>query len=98
METTKKLLFNKLKFEHSYLLKISPLISRLYNHKKVEFQVINLKNLHLNTDIFTQIIANKLKNRNNKLLNVLRSALSLVRLPRVNRVKERLGRDNRARL
>lgn len=97
VETTKKLTFNKLKFDHSYLLKISPLISRLYN-KKVEFNIINLKNLHLDTDIFTQVIANKLKNRDNKVWRVLKSASSLVKIPKSNRIELKYARDLKAQI
>lgn len=97
METTKKLSFNHLKFDQSYLLKIKPLISKLYN-KKVEFNIINLKQIHLHTDIFTQVIANKLKDRDNKLLVVLKSALSLVKLPKVNKMELKYGKDNTANM
>lgn len=79
---------NKSKFEDKFLLSLKPLISKIYN-KEVEFNIINLKTLYLNSDILTQTISLKLKNRNNKLLNVLRSSLSMVKLPRVNRIRER---------
>lgn len=95
METIRKLSFNLVKFDDSHLLKIKPLISKLYN-KKVEFNIINLKNLHLSTDILTKIIAKKLKDRDNGLLRVLRSAISLVKIPKVNPVELKYGRDNRA--
>ena len=97
METIKKLSFNHLKFDQSYLLKIKPLISRLYS-KKVAFNIINLKQVHLHTDIFTQVIANKLKNRDNTLLSVLRSALSTVKLPKVNRIELIYGKHHTANM
>jgi hypothetical protein len=84
---------NKSKFENKFLFKLKPLISKLYN-KEVEFNIVNLKTLYLNTDIFTEAIALKLKNRDNKLLRVLRSSLSMVKLPKVNRVKEHYNRIN----
>jgi hypothetical protein len=84
---------NKSKFENKFLSKLKPLISKLYN-KEVEFNIINLKTLYLNSDIFTEAISLKLKNRDNKLLRVLRSALSLVKLPKVNRIKEQYNKIN----
>ena len=44
--------------------------------------------MHLNSDIFTQAVALKLKNRKNRLcIELLRSSLSKVNLPNVNRLK-----------
>ena len=86
-----QLSLNKSKFENKFLLKLKPLIAKFYN-KEVEFNVVNLKTLSLNSDIFTEAISLKLKNRNNKLLRVLRSSLSLVKLPRTNRIKEQYSK------
>ena len=82
---------NKSKFENKFLLKLKPLIAKFYN-KEVEFNVVNLKTLSLNSDIFTEAISLKLKNRNNKLLRVLRSSLSMVKLPITNRIKEQYSK------
>lgn len=84
---------NKFKFEDQFILKLKPLICKIYN-KEVEFNIVNLKTLYLNSDIFTQIIALKLKNRNNSLLQVLKSSLSLVKLPNVNRIREKYYKLN----
>jgi hypothetical protein len=84
---------NKSKFEDKFLLNLKPLISKIYN-KEVEFNIVNLKTLYLNSDIFTQVIALKLKNRNNRLLNVLRSSLYMVKLPKVNRIREQFNKTN----
>jgi len=84
---------NKSKFENKLLYKLKPLISKLFN-KEVEFNIINLKTLYLNSDIFTEAISLKLKNRDNKLLRVLRYALSMVKLPKVNRIKEQYNKIN----
>ena len=75
---------NKSKFEDKFLLRLKPLIAKLYN-KKVEFNMINLKTLYLNSDLFIEAISLKLKNRNNKLLQILKSSLSMVRLLKINR-------------
>ena len=79
--------FNKLKFEDAYLLRLSNLLSKIYN-KDVEFNIVSLKYLYLNSDILSQAIALKLKNRDNRLLKVLKSSLSMVKLPLRNKVTE----------
>jgi hypothetical protein len=45
--------------------------------------------MHLNSDIFTQAVSLKLKNRNKRLYRVLKSSLSKVKLPNVSRIKEK---------
>ena len=71
---------NSAKFEDGFLLKLRPLISKIYN-KEVEFNIINLKHLALNSDIFTEIIGTKMKDpRKNGLLRVLRLAIQKVNI------------------
>jgi Mitochondrial ribosomal protein (VAR1) len=84
---------NKSKFEYKFLLKLTPIIAKLYN-KEVEFNIVNLRTLYLNSDIFTEAISLKLKNRSNRLLRVLRSSLSMVKLPKVNRIREQYNKIN----
>ena len=78
------ILFNKLKFENTYLLPFTYLIEKIYN-KNVEFNIISLKYLHLNSNIFSNTIAQKLKNRKNRLSHVLRASLRMVKLPYINK-------------
>jgi hypothetical protein len=87
---------NNAKFKYFFINKLIPLVHKLYNNnydvnsnKEVEFNIVNLKTLYLNSDIFTQVIALKLKNRDNRLIRVLRSALYMIKLPKVNVIKER---------
>ena len=84
---------NKSKFEDKFILSLKPLISKIYN-KEVELNIVNLKAIYLNSDIFTQAISLKLKNRNNGLLKVLRSFLYMVKLPKINVIRERFGYIN----
>jgi len=85
------LYINNLKFKHPTLVsKLKSLVRNLYG-KKVEFNVVELKKMHLSSDIFTQVVALKLKNRNNKLYKVLRSSLSKVNIPNVSRISERFS-------
>jgi len=71
---------NKFKFKNTYLLPLKILIQKIYN-KRVEFNLVILKNFHLNSDIFTQILAIKLRNRKNRILRVLKTSLRKIRLP-----------------
>jgi hypothetical protein len=79
----KMLSINNNKFKNWFLLGLKKVISKIYN-KKVIFNFVNLKYLHLNSDIFTETIATKLRNRQNRLLRVLKKALHLVKLPSSN--------------
>ena len=72
-------------------MKLKLFIAKIYN-KEVEFNIVNLKTLYLNSDIFTEAISLKLKNRNNRLLRVLKSSLHIVKLPKVNRIKEKYNK------
>lgn len=76
----KTLLFANNKYKNWFLLGLKKTISKIYN-KKVEFNLVNLKYLHLNSDIFSESIATKLRNRQNKLLKTLKRSLKLVKLP-----------------
>jgi hypothetical protein len=79
------LYFNKSKFENTSLLKLNNLISQFYK-KKVEFNIVNLEYIHLNSDIFTESIVLKLRKRSNRLLQVLKTSLNLVKLPYINKL------------
>jgi len=84
----KLLALNQIKFKHAFLLKLRYLVSHIYN-KNIEFNLVNLKKMHLNSDIFTQVVSLKLKNRNNKLYRVLRSSLRKVKIRSISRIKEK---------
>ena len=84
INTAKLLNFNRSKFTNLFLnsegLGIINLISLVYN-KKVELKIVELKSLHLNSDIFSLAIASKLRNRKNRVSKILRKALSKIKLP-----------------
>src|SRR5271168_4303785 len=84
---------NMFKLEDKFLFSLKHLIGKIYN-KEVEFNLVNLKTIYLNSDIYTQVISLKLKNRNNGLLRVLRSFLYTVRLPKIDVIKERFNYIN----
>jgi hypothetical protein len=81
----KMLSLNNNKLKNWFILGLKKIISKIY-HKKVEFNFVNLKYLHLNSDIFSESIAIKLKNRENRLLRVLKKALKLVKLPSLSKL------------
>jgi len=86
--------FNIAKSNPTLLRKLGSVVKNMYN-KEVEFNVVELNQMHLNSDIFTQAIALKLKNRKNRLFSVLRSSLSKVNLPNVSRRSEKYYDFNR---
>jgi Mitochondrial ribosomal protein (VAR1) len=89
--------FNIFKSDPRFLNKLGYLVKSVYN-KEVEFNIVELNQMFLNSDIFTQAIALKLKNRKNSLNRVLRSSLAKVDLPNVSRLSERHYNFNRDEL
>jgi hypothetical protein len=86
----------KLKFTKNYLSKLNVLVNNIYK-KKVVFNIVNLKKMHLNSDIFTQAVALKLRNKNNKLYRVLKYSLRKIKIIPVNRNAERQMRKPNSR-
>ena len=83
--STKLINFNKFKFNNINLnlrdLGLISLIEKLYN-KKVEIDLVELKSIHLNSDVFSSAVALKLRDRKNKAVRILRKAiLQMVRIP-----------------
>lgn len=83
-----RLNLNKYKLEDKFLYKLSLLISKYYG-KKVEFNIVNLKSLGNNTDIFTEVLASKLKIESSNPIKRMDSLLARVVLPEINVVSER---------
>ena len=70
----KNLKTNLFKFHKIWLNILSTEITRLYN-KKVEFNIINIKNFKYNSDIFTEILALKIKKRKINIMNLYKNIL-----------------------
>jgi len=83
-----KFLFNRLKFKDFYLYKLAKLISKFYN-RKIEFNIINLKSIVLNTDIFTDFLKYKLKKRRANVIRMMNYILTKVNLFKINSIRER---------
>ena len=88
------LMINNVKFEKPFIWELARLVKNIYN-KEVEFNIINLNKMHLNSDIYTQAVSLKLRNRDNKLFKVLTRSLSRVKLPNVSRTSEKYYKDNK---
>ena len=76
--------FNESKFEKRYLLPLTSLVRKVYN-KKVEFNLVNLKYLYLNSYILSETLVTKIRNRKNRLLRVLDTSLWMLKLPFIDR-------------
>lgn len=83
-----RLSLNKNKFEERFLNKLSELVSKYYG-KKVEFNIINIKNIAYNSDIFTEILTLKVKKEKSNPMRRINSLLAKVVLPKVNRIIEK---------
>ncbi len=85
---------NKLKFDSIFMSKLIDLIQQIYN-KNVELNIVNLKKMHLNSDIYTQAVSLKLRNRDNKLHRVLKASLRKIKLPMIRKIDEKQKKLNR---
>jgi hypothetical protein len=83
-----RLNLNKYKFEDKLLHRLKNLIIKYYN-KKVEFNIINMRSIILNSDLFTQILTLKLKNKKARIFNIMNFILNKAILPKVNRILEK---------
>lgn len=78
----RELYLNKRKFQETLLLPLNKLLNNIYN-KKVNFNIVKLKYFFLDSDVFSQAIAIKMKKRK-KILKVLKSCKKLVKIPAFN--------------
>lgn len=83
-----RLSLNKYKFEDKFLYKLTQYISKYYG-KKVEFNIVNVKSIAYNGDIFTEILTSKIKKEKTSPIWKINDLLSKVVLPKVNRIIER---------
>jgi hypothetical protein len=89
--------FNKTKFNRTYINKLIGLVKNLYQ-KNVKFNIVNLKKMHLSSDIYTQAVSLKLKPKGSRLYRVLKSSLWKVKVPKIYKIDEKQGKDNRNEL
>jgi hypothetical protein len=86
--------FNSIKFEKPFSAKLIHLIEKLYS-KKIELNIVNLRKVHLSSDILTQAIALKARLRKRNIYSILESSLSKVNLPNIRRDKDRIYKFNK---
>ena len=85
INTANLVYFNKSKFSNLLLnledLGLINLIEKIYD-KNVKIKIIELKSIHLNSDVFSSAVALKLKDRKKKAVEILRKAiLQMVKIP-----------------
>jgi len=80
-----RLNLNLYKFEEKLLFKLKNLIIKFYN-KKVEFNIVNLKSIMLNSEIFTNLFTLKLLNTKYSVLRMLKIMFNKVLLAKTNSV------------
>lgn len=83
-----KLNLNKYKFEEKFLGLLSNILSKIYS-KQIEFNIVNLKNIVFNTDLFTELSTKKIHKRNTRVTKIIQTMLTKAKLPIVNRIKEK---------
>lgn len=89
-----------LRFYHTHIPNTKHLIrfiEKMYD-KKVELNIVNLNRMHLNSDIFTQAVSLKLRNRDNKVYRVLKASLRNIKLSPINKIKEKNRKRNNEEL
>nr|UNI91534.1 ribosomal protein S3 [Cordyceps cicadae] len=85
---------NQYKFNKQILL---PILSNILNKiigKKVEYNIINLKSIAYNTDLFTNALSLKLKKKRMNYMKSMFSILNRAYLPKINSLKERTLANN----
>jgi hypothetical protein len=87
---------NNFKFD-KFLPGVKILANKIFN-KKIELNIINLKYLHLNSDIFSEVIATKLMKKKSRLLLILKRSLKLVKLPSKISIKNMFDTENSTKL
>ena len=77
-----KLCLNTFKFKILNLSNLIQILSNIYN-KKVIVNITNIKYLHMDNSLLVDAIIRKLRDRDKRVLKVLRKALSLSNIPRI---------------
>lgn len=84
MAYTRILCFNKSKFDNRFILALKNLFVKIYN-KKIALNIVSLKSIYLNSDILSQIMSIKLKNRKNRILKILKFTLKNLKKPKLRK-------------
>jgi hypothetical protein len=74
------LYFNSYLFNTYNILALKDILKKIYS-KKIVLNIINLKYLYLDSNIFAEAITRKLKDRKKRVLRVLKLGLKLTKKP-----------------
>jgi len=74
---------NNYKYKNWFLYNLKHILYNIYK-KKVEFNIVNLKYIHLNSDMLSESMAVKLRNRKNRILKVLNRVLRLIKVSSIH--------------
>lgn len=77
--------FNKSKFDQRYIMPLVGLVKKIYN-KNIQFNIVDLKYIYLNSYIFSETLLTKLKNRKNNIIRVLDKSLWLFTVPDMDKL------------
>lgn len=88
---------NENKFNKSYLVHLENLLGNVYK-KKIEFNLVNLKYLYLNSYIFSETIVTKIRKKKNRLLRVLKASLRMFHLAPIDKLSILTDMDNKNKL
>lgn len=83
-----KLNLNLYKFEEGFLSILANILGKFYK-KKIEFNIVDLKSVVYNSDIFTKILGLKSKKKKMSPVRNMKFLLKKVILPKINKVKEK---------
>jgi hypothetical protein len=79
---------NLYKFEEGFLSILANILGKFYK-KKIEFNIVDLKSVVYNSDIFTKILGLKSKKKRISPVRNMKFLLKKVILPKINKVKEK---------
>nr|YP_010632537.1 ribosomal protein S3 [Cladonia pyxidata]WBP63288.1 ribosomal protein S3 [Cladonia pyxidata] len=77
--------FNKSKFDQRFILPLVDLVQKIYNIN-IQFNIVDLKYIYLNSYIFSETLMTKLKNRKNNIIKVLDKSLWLFTVPDMDKL------------
>lgn len=80
---TSVLYFNNFKYNLNFLLGLKNILYKIYN-KKIELNIVNVKYLFLENNILASAVVRKLNNRKKIIRKVIRKALRLTKLPKLD--------------
>jgi hypothetical protein len=83
-----KFSLNQYKFEEKLLYILASVLTKFYK-KKIEFNIINLKSIAFNSDIFTKILTLKSRSKRINPHKVMKFIFNKAIIPRTNRIKEK---------